>query len=160
MTGYVAPHSGRARAGAVQRSRVHGARAGVARHEQLLRGMTNPALALKAIKSARLAAGEAKLGHDDTAYNQGRIAGELAAGAGLRTDDLAREVPQLDEAVCYPAWNGIVDGWYEAQPKDVTATELDVLQSVIETAVRNDGDRNGALDTVARMWAELQRLRG
>lgn len=109
-------------------------------------------LAHKAVKAARLAADEAaRQGHDEAAYSQGRIAGELAAKAGMTTEQLAKEVPQLMAAASYPAWNGIVDGWYEAQPKDVTEADVaDLLESI----------GSSSRDVVERMWSELQRRRG
>jgi hypothetical protein len=110
-------------------------------------------LAHKAIKSARLAASEAKLDHDDAAYNQGRTAGQLAARADMTTEQLALEVPELMVPASYPAWNGVVDGWYESQPKDV---DLGEVEAVLATVHANDA----AYDTVQRMWAELKRRRG
>lgn len=113
-------------------------------------------LAHKAVKAARLAADEAaRQDHDEAAYSQGRIAGELASKAGMTTDELAKHVPQLMAAAAYPAWNGIVDGWYEAQPKDVTVEEVtDLLYGLDRTGTQEQRD------LVARMWSELQRRRG
>lgn len=110
-------------------------------------------LAHKAVKSARLAADEAaRQGHDEAAYSQGRIAGEIASKAGMTTEQLAKEVPQLMAAASYPAWNGIVDGWYEAQPKEVTVDEVEALRQIVGAGM--------GLDLVDRMWAELLRRRG
>lgn len=128
-------------------------------------------IAYKAVRAARLAAAMAILGrmpsdaqlhadesarHDDAAVNQGYIAGELAAKAGMTTEQLAKEVPQLMLAAAYPAWNGIVDGWYEAQPKDVTEAEVSDALAVL-ARIPSDAQLH---DVMTRMWSELQRRRG
>lgn len=109
--------------------------------------------ARKAVKAARLAAGEATLGHDDAAHAQGRIAGALAAAAGMTLSELNAEVgPSLHAPSAAPAWDAVVDGWYDAQPKEVTADEVDALRRIVGAGM--------GLDLVDRMWSEILRRRG
>lgn len=121
-------------------------------------------LSRKAVKAARLAAGEAALGHDEAAQAQGRIAGELAARAGMTLAELNAAVgPLLHAPVAAPAWDAVVDGWYDAQPKEVTQAEVDaVLAWIRASGVATDltGSPGDAHAIVTRMWSELQRRRG
>lgn len=110
-------------------------------------------LAHKAIKSARLAASEARLGNDEAAAHAATTAGNLAAKAGMTLNELHAEVPSLHDAAVALAWNCIVDGWYEAQPKDATESEITTLLNAL-------ADRPNHHDIASRMVAELYRRRG
>lgn len=115
-------------------------------------------LAHKAVKAARLAIGEERLSHDDTACSQGRIAGELAAKAGMTLAELDTESGGMSGLAAY-AWSSAVDGWYDAQPKDVTESEYEQL---LHEVTQWDGSLTSQdiRDRVVRMWSELKRRRG
>lgn len=111
-------------------------------------------LAHKAVKAARLALSE-EMGsqnspvNEDAARMSGRMAGELAAKAGMTLTQLDEE-SKLSKAAY--AWDAAVDAWYELQPKDVTGAEVELLTAQLSNAEHRD--------LVTRMWAELQRRRG
>lgn len=108
----------------------------------------------KAVKAARLALSEYTLGHEDAAMHAGVNAGRLWAAAGTSTvNTLDDEVRGLSANAA--VWNSVVDGWYEAQPKDATQEEVDVLLAGLRV---RDLPVHHAV--VTRMWSELQRRRG
>ena len=108
-------------------------------------------LSHKAIKAARLAAGEAKIDHIEAANSQGRIAGDLAARAGITLEQLHGAVPELHAPYAAPAWSSCVDGWYDAQPSEVSELEYQTAAAAILST-----EARGIMD---RMWAELLRRR-